>query len=306
MGRLEHLKQTLPRNLLGNPNTDDVGVEFVVLNYGDKDGMHEWMTTDTQVLSEIEAGRLIYARTDQPVFRMAHAKNMAHRLATGDVVCNVDADNFTGEGFAEALADLFAKKPNVILNPSYRVSFSSEQEGGGGLFGRMALTRSNFERLGGYDESYSGWGSEDTNLSRRARMLGIHYVRFENNDFLGIIHHGDDERVQNMFTDDASRQREKEKVVFYKKSSGLQKIWKASKDRLPIFVRSLAANGGTHFGLGHVDFLNTNDTDFDIKPLKGTKVSLFDEIARVGYMRNLLRDRLEPNVISLKGPDARP
>lgn len=306
MGRLEHLKQTLPQNIIGNPNKGDLEVEFVVLNYGDKAGMHEWMLRDPLVEEEIKAGRLVYAKTDQSVFRMTHAKNMAHRLATGDVVCNVDADNFVGEGFAQGLARVFAQDPNVITNPSYSITYESEKQGGGGLFGRMALTRENFERLGGYDESYKGWGAEDTNLSRRARLLGVRYVRFEDDDFLKVIPHGDDERVENMFTDEALCEKEKEKVNFYKTSTGVKKIWKASADRLPLFVRSLAANGGTHFGLGSVSVfkgVTSPPCVFSIKPLKGTKVSLFDEASRVTHLRNLIQDRLGAEIISLKGPD---
>ena len=39
---------------------------------------------------------------------MAHAKNMAHRLGIiegADILCNLDADNFTGPGFASYIAE---------------------------------------------------------------------------------------------------------------------------------------------------------------------------------------------------------
>lgn len=302
MGRLEHLQQTLPQNLLGNLNTDDVEVEFVVLNYGDKDGMHEWMTTDSQIQEEIEAGRIVYARTEQPVFRMAHAKNMAHRLASGDVVCNVDADNFTGKGFAAALADFFEREPNTIINPAYSTLRKHTDTDRHGVFGRIAMTRQNYELLGGYDESYEGWGGEDTNLTRRARMHGILYKRFEAEDYLHVIPHGDDVRVKNMFTDDRARKKGEEKVRFYKGATGLQKIWKASKDRLPLFVRSRTANSGTHFGLGRINFLDNREVNLEIKPLTGVRSRLFNSLARVKHLPNLFRDRLSPEVISLKGP----
>lgn len=297
--------QTLPKNLRDNPNRDGLEVEFVVLNYGDQDGMHEWMTTDSQIQEEIEAGRIVYARTDQPVFRMAHAKNMVHRLASGDVVCNVDADNFTGPGFAAALADLFAREPNIVINPAYSTLRKHDDTDRHGVFGRIAMTRKNYELLGGYDESYKGWGGEDTNITRRARMLGIRYKRFETEDYLHVIPHGDDVRVQNMFMNDVERQKGEEKVRFYKGAKGVQKIWKASADRLPLFVRSRTANSGTHFGLGHIDFLNKQAANLEVTPLTGTRSRLFNSLTRVKYFPNLLQDRLAPEVISLKGPDAR-
>lgn len=301
-GRLQHLQQTLPQNLRDNPNEDGLEIEFVILNYGDNTGMHEWMTTDPLISSEIEAGRVVYARTQQPVFRMAHAKNMAHRLATGDVVCNVDADNFTGSGFAQALARRFEKTPNIVINPSYSITKDKRRDASG-LFGRMAIMRDTFDLLGGYDETYQGWGGEDTNLTRRARLMGIRYVRFDDWAFLNVIPHENAERVANMFQDESDRQRELEKIEDYKNSRKLRKIWNASRDRLPLFFKPLIANSGSHFGLGHIDFLNTEHVDSTIAPQQ-KRVPPFTGLRKAWYLRNLCTDRIAPHTIRLSAPTA--
>src|ERR1041385_4064662 len=76
MGRLHHLRQTLPRNLKSNAR---LPVQFVVLDYNSRDGLGDWIRSSVE--AEIKAGRLLYARTTAPrFFNMAHAKNIAHRL----------------------------------------------------------------------------------------------------------------------------------------------------------------------------------------------------------------------------------
>src|SRR4051794_24309230 len=96
MNRLGHLRETLPRNLIAA--TGRGPVEFVVLDYNSSDGLAEW-TADV-LGSHLASGLVRYYRTPRPArFHMSHAKNVAHQLAVGDVVCNLDADNILGSGF---------------------------------------------------------------------------------------------------------------------------------------------------------------------------------------------------------------
>jgi cellulose synthase/poly-beta-1,6-N-acetylglucosamine synthase-like glycosyltransferase len=73
---------------------------------------------------------------------MAHAKNIAHRLAAGRIVCNVDADNFVSGDFTRYLVSLFAKFPRIV---AHGVNIQS-------YWGRIALLNRWFQKLGGYDE----------------------------------------------------------------------------------------------------------------------------------------------------------
>src|SRR5580692_6905946 len=88
-GRVQHLKLTLPQNLLDNPEA-----LFIVVDYGSPDDLLSF-------LSSIENERLIVYSLKSDCFRMAHAKNVAHRIAIragADVLVNLDADNYTGKG----------------------------------------------------------------------------------------------------------------------------------------------------------------------------------------------------------------
>ena len=97
-GRLGHLARTLPRNLVDNPHAT-----FVVLDYGSPDGLLEWLATTAELQPHIESGHLtVYSHATEGSFKMAHAKNMAHRcgiIEGADILVNLDADNFTGPGF---------------------------------------------------------------------------------------------------------------------------------------------------------------------------------------------------------------
>src|SRR5882724_5541287 len=74
MGRLHHLRQTLPANLEANAG---LPVQFVVLDYNSRDGLGDWMRSHFQ--AQTESGKVVYARTSEPrFFNMAHAKNLAH------------------------------------------------------------------------------------------------------------------------------------------------------------------------------------------------------------------------------------
>ncbi len=310
MNRGQHLQQTLPKNLAGNPDIDGLQVEFVVLNYGDKQGMHEWMMNDPQIQGEIARGRLKYAQTDQEVFRMSHAKNMAHRLASGDVVCNLDADNFTGEGFAEALKVVFEENENVILNPSVELSkqFSSEERG---FYGRIALSRLNFYILGGYSEEYSGWGGEDVDLTRRARLLGLSYKRFDELKYAQVIAHTNEDRVANMFLSRAGCEQELSKIKAMKEpTSALGKLWNAGLDRFPVLYGDIAANSGVSFGVGEVTLHNGDADEYhgSIEPLPYSILSEHSDSlerlkSRMLNMPSLIKTRLLPDKVSLVNQD---
>ena len=200
MGRAHHLQLTLPRNL-----TDCVdwsrpeAVEFVVLDYSSRDGLADWIITDPRLRPYLDAGILRFARSErQPYFRHSHAKNMAHTLATGDFVCNVDADNFTGRGFADYLRSMFRRRPNAVVATN-RFDRRLNAEAYKGSMGRIALSAENFAALGGYDESarFRGWSGEDTDLLIRAFRMRHRLVMIRNRRFLKVVPHSDLERIRN-------------------------------------------------------------------------------------------------------------
>ncbi len=160
MNRLHDLMVTLPVNIYHNRNYPNV--EFVLLNYNSQDKMDEWVRD--YMMPYIEAGILIYVHTTEPSFyRPAHSRNVSFKVATGDIVTNVDADNFTGPGFAEMLNLLAQLRPE-------RAAFSAEKIL---MHGRIGFYKKEWLKLGGYDEDLVGYSWEDYNLLFRAMAAGF-------------------------------------------------------------------------------------------------------------------------------------
>jgi hypothetical protein len=160
MGRTHDLKRTLIRNI--QHNEDYPNLEFVVLNYNSPDDMHEFMTSPS-VLHYIQNGVIKYAITKSPKFYSSpHSHNIAFRTATGEIVTSVDADNFTGKGFATYLNRLASVCPRRAL-------FA---RGKRWIHGRIGMYKNEFEELGGYDEDLQGYGFDDHSLMIRAMNSG--------------------------------------------------------------------------------------------------------------------------------------
>ncbi len=123
---------------------------------------------------------------------MAHAKNLAHRLGImegADVLVNLDADNFTGHGFAAYLNEVFQE------DRVYCWSRMIKGQGNRGISGRIAVTRNAFLTTGGYDERFEKWGPDDKDFTRRLQKLG-YADREIDRRFLRAIPHTDEVRFE--------------------------------------------------------------------------------------------------------------
>lgn len=159
MNRLYDLAVTLPKNIQDNSEYDNL--EIVVLDYNGSDGAHKYVMNAFPHL--IESGVLAVFRTEEPKFySMTHSRNMAFRLASGDVVNSVDADNFVNAGFASFV--------NRMAN--FRRSKAVFTKGKRGMHGRIGFWKKDFVDLGGYDESLRGYGHDDHDLMERAMCSG--------------------------------------------------------------------------------------------------------------------------------------
>ena len=163
MDRLFHLEQTYLRNIENASSYPDA--EFVLLDYGSRDGLEDWARNN---LSEhISSGRVSFYRTDDPkTWVAAHAKNIAHRIATGDILCNLDSDILIPKMFCEYIGSVFSRKPEIIM------AFDSEDPyGNNGCAGMVIARKEHFYSVNGYDEKIrSGWGCDDMNFQFRCRM----------------------------------------------------------------------------------------------------------------------------------------
>lgn len=173
MGRLGDVKQTLRRNI--DDNLDDVGVrksevkfEWLLLDYNSNDGLAGWV--EGEMRDYVASGVLTFYRTEDPQsYSMAHSRNVCFRLARGEIVNSVDADNLVGKGFVEKINLLANERPEKAVFAKGRRM----------LRGRLGFYKGEFmEQLGGYDEELGGYGHEDHDLLYRAFALGFRMMWF--------------------------------------------------------------------------------------------------------------------------------
>jgi hypothetical protein len=185
-GRTHHIERTLPANLADNAGSD---AKFVLLNYNSQDHLNRYLQTTQR--EAIESGRLVvYNFTEPTVFRMAHAKNLAHRLGIlegASILVNLDADNFTTEGFADYVGEQF-KESRVFL-------WARKIQGRQGISGRIAVSVRDFLNLGGYDEKFETHSPDDMDFNCRLQRLGIAPIEIDPK-FLRSINHSDNLRFR--------------------------------------------------------------------------------------------------------------
>jgi Sulfotransferase domain/N-terminal domain of galactosyltransferase len=236
--RTGHLRRTLPQNLADNPKS-----KFIVLDYNSEDDLLDWLKEGMS--QPIESGRLVvYSYRDHPRFRMAHSKNLAHRLGIlegADILLNLDADNFAGPRFEDFATKSFASNPHSFL-----WSHMIKGELTRGISGRIAVSASTFHKVGGYDEvKFAQWGPDDRDLNLRVQMAGYEAVEIPRM-FLNSIPHN-------------AKMRFKEWPELQSKEPHYFHMEKAD-------IETTVVNGGK-IGLGRV-FRNFDESDVvEIKPL---------------------------------------
>lgn len=188
MNRLHHLKITLPQNIKDNIEYENI--EFVILNYNSTDGLDQWIKSEMKDF--LDKGILKYYYSKEPEnFHMSHSKNVAAKLSTGDIICNIDADNFTGIGFAEYVNISFINNKNIYLG----VDKNTRRD----CYGRISVKRNDFFSIKGYDEKMNGYGFDDYDLCNRLQLLGRKAFFITNNKFLQALPHSDEERTVNEY-----------------------------------------------------------------------------------------------------------
>src|ERR1035438_1880036 len=180
------LEGIVPPNRAPNSGTDRTDSEFpakfVVLDYGDQGGLDSYLRSSH--MADIQSGKLaVYRFETTDPFHVEHAKNIAARcgiLEGADILVTLDADNYTGPGFARFIADKFRDYhdrgvwgvflcPNYVLIQSLPHGPTRPQRG---YAGRLAIRSQDFIKLGAYDETFNTWRGEDIDMVCRLRRLG--------------------------------------------------------------------------------------------------------------------------------------
>lgn len=259
-GRAHHIKETLKANFAAEK--DNPNVEFVLVDYDSRDGLADWIHENCQ--EEINSGRLKYVRyAPAEHFMVRHAKNIAHRMASGDVLCNLDADNTVVPNFSRWLVDKFTEQPHAVIAP-FAVTIAGRLHNKilakifpdtaipNDIWGRVAISKQDFLRLGGYEETFHAWGGEDTDLVARAREANMPVIKMPKAMVGDAIHHSFDERIK-LFPKDVQ---EMSKDLYTRGFSYAR--WHGRFMRILIRPDPLAnKNGNVGCGTVHVNFSET-------------------------------------------------
>ena len=162
-GRLEHLKQTLPRML------EQASAEVIVVDYSCPDGTAAW------VRKHFPAARVVTVEGETG-FSLWKARNAGAAIAKGTFLIFCDADILLARDTTKQLAKLltpssFGYFKNVV---SQRIGRLLTPLSANQLKGFQVVPAASFAEVGGYDELLSGYAAGgDTDLDDRLRILKL-------------------------------------------------------------------------------------------------------------------------------------
>jgi len=189
MNRLYQIERTLGKNLADNRMFGHL-VEFILVDFGSKDGLMDWIKQN--FMDDIESGLLKYYYTDKmKSWHASIAKNTSHLYANGDVLMNLDCDNYTGYNGGKFVIQQFMNiDDDIILHQVYIYL--------DGSFGRIGMRREFFHAIGGYNEAFAPMGYEDIDLLERLKALGLRYVHAGDRRYNNAIPNTREESIGNI------------------------------------------------------------------------------------------------------------
>lgn len=162
-GRLWQLEETLDINLRSLAADE----EIVLVDYNSSDNLRDWIWQNYD--ADIAAGRLTFFEVlEEAPWHVSKAKNLAHRLAKGAYLFNLDADNFVLQDDRRLIRSV-AEKGLCARQGTGRLD--------DGTPGRIGLPATAFHAIGGYDEGLLGVQAEDYDLIIRLEAAGYRFVR---------------------------------------------------------------------------------------------------------------------------------
>jgi hypothetical protein len=160
----EYLQQTLKENLENNRLLSEI-IDFVLCDFENTSRLLDWITEE---FSEyLKTGYLKYYRIESPnPWNFVRAKNICHYLAAGDIIANLDSDNFTGPQGGRLIINRFMKHRLNILYHQFD-DYQLDRN-----YGRIAVLKKHFRQIGGYNEQFDLPTHMD-DLIQRLEHLGI-------------------------------------------------------------------------------------------------------------------------------------
>ena len=162
MGRLSFLKRTAHR-LLAQPH-----IHYCLTDYSCPDKSGDWF--ESSFPEAIAQGRAVVERVPgRTLFNkcVAHNAGAARAKREGaEFLCFIDADTIVERGFSEFVVRRMRDDRFLIaaLRPDGTDMAS--------MTGLLVVSVARFEKVGGFDTNFRGWGGEDIELRLRLYMLG--------------------------------------------------------------------------------------------------------------------------------------
>lgn len=158
-GRLHHIRETLP--LMAAQGADEV----IVVDYGCPDGTGTWVAANFPAVSVV---RLPSETARCP----ARARNAGAARARSEWLAFIDADIMLAPDWLGWL------RAHLENGHFYWAATAGDGSRSPDLFGTLVCRRADFEAIGGYDEVFSGWAGEDTDLVERLLMHDVREAHF--------------------------------------------------------------------------------------------------------------------------------
>jgi hypothetical protein len=182
MGRLLHLRRTIDGVLAEHQG------RYVLVDYSCPDRCGAWVKSTHPRL--VEEGRLLVARVPhERHFHKTKAWNVGAQLAArvqAEWLCFLDADTIVTKGFWPWL------EAHASHGRFFIAGLSPDGKDVPPLVGVLVVRREDFERVGGFDESFRGWGCEDIDMRLRlAEHKSLRYGRIPVSFFSFLEHHDD-------------------------------------------------------------------------------------------------------------------
>lgn len=174
-GRLHHLKQTLPSLIKTRC------AEIIVVDYNCPDKAADWISENFPLVTVVRV-------TDDDGFSLPRARNIGAQHVKSPWVVFIDGDVFIHDGWDAWIQRYLVKDSMYRAGP---VNGTLDPE----TYGTFICEKSAFDRIGGYDEAFSGWGGEDEDIYRRLIAAAITRRAYPGT-LVSAISHGDEERLR--------------------------------------------------------------------------------------------------------------
>lgn len=172
MARLTHLKLTIGR-VVAQPDS-----ACVVVDYSCPQHCGDWISENHR---EVRVVRV----SGKTTFNRSPAANAGARVVTTPWICFFDCDILFESAFAETILS--------TLEPGYY--YCPDPIRDSAVCGTFICSREDFERIGGYDEVYQGWGERDLDVYSALEFIGVKRKSFPSS-LLRHLPHSEQLRVQ--------------------------------------------------------------------------------------------------------------